>query len=170
MERTLLLGKNKQGGKVEARVSIEDGRLSISASSWNRSHSDIFCGGQLRERVLEEIRTFLIPRSFIEETFLPIWERWHLNDLRPGCEHQRTEEWRTCDQYRHARGECFNKEIKTRAEAEMLGRDRYAYCEADMLGAPCPVCGYAYGSAWIREALPTDLETQILGWPSGEGV
>lgn len=46
---------------------------------------------------------------------------WHLNDMRPDCEHQ-----------------------------EAAG-DRYG------MGDACEVCGYRYGSAWLRRELPPEI-------------
>jgi hypothetical protein len=56
-----------------------------------------------------------------------VWSRWHLNDMRAGCEHQRALGWTVAK-----------------------GR----------LSEPCPVCGYNFGSAWLREEVPA----WVLDW------
>lgn len=33
-----------------------------------------------------------------------------------------------------------------------------------LLGKPCDVCGYKYGTAWKHEALPREIVTQVMGW------
>jgi hypothetical protein len=58
---------------------------------------------------------------------LDIWNRWHLNDMKSGCEHQRALGWTSYDEHP---------------------------------SEPCPVCGYKYGSAWLREEVPAD----VLEW------
>jgi hypothetical protein len=57
-----------------------------------------------------------------------IWRRWHLNDMNPGCVHQKT-------------GSCDDKEIMSQV---------------------CSETGYKYGSSWLVEPLPDDVEDQIV--------
>lgn len=61
------------------------------------------------------------------------WQRWHLNNTRAGCEHQRAAGW-TYDTHRD----------------ESPDAPPYA-------GLPCPECGYRIGSAWLYEELPAEL-------------
>lgn len=58
-----------------------------------------------------------------------IWSRWHLNDMRAGCEHQR--DWET-------------------------GREVTAHPQG-LLSKPCEVCGYKYGTEWRTETVPLDV-------------
>lgn len=37
--------------------------------------------------------------------------------------------------------------------------------ELGFIGKPCPVCGYKYGTSWIREEVPEDVLTWLLGLP-----
>lgn len=39
-------------------------------------------------------------------------------------------------------------------------------CRHDALSVPCPVCGYAYGSAWLYEPIPAELLASINAWLS----
>lgn len=69
--------------------------------------------------------------------FLHIWHRWHLNDMRAGCEHQRA-----------------------------LGWTYEAHHDPDTFkGEACPTCGYEIGSAWLREELPQDVIDFLEGLP-----
>lgn len=63
-----------------------------------------------------------------------IWDRWHLNDMRAGCEHQRALGWK---------GESY-------------------------IGKPCPVCGYKYGTAWLKEEVPSDVIEWLESLPESE--
>jgi len=60
---------------------------------------------------------------------LDVWDRWHLNHMRAGCEHQRAAKW---------------------------GRER--------LSEPCPVCGYRWGHAWLKEELPPEVVKIVNEW------
>jgi len=64
--------------------------------------------------------------------FLDLWERWHLNDMKAGCEHQRKLGWKSYDEHP---------------------------------SEPCPVCGYKYGSAWLREELPESVVEFLQALP-----
>ena len=63
-----------------------------------------------------------------------IWGRWHLNDMRAGCEHQRALGWE---------GESY-------------------------IGKPCPVCGYKYGTAWLKEEVPSGVIKWLESLPESE--
>jgi hypothetical protein len=67
-------------------------RLSICGDTRYPGAGDIESGGQIQDevrRLLESpAATLNYPREKIEQ-LLDIWEKWHLNDMRPGCEHQR---------------------------------------------------------------------------------
>lgn len=62
-----------------------------------------------------------------------VWERWHLNDMRAGCEHQRELGWK----------------------ATRTGDPD------DKVGKPCPTCGYRYGSAWLFEPVPVSVIEEV---------
>jgi len=150
---------------------------------------------------------------------LRIWERWHLNYMKPGCIHQSTAEtrkeltlvkvsvhpWKIRDEETRRKMErllknytekgriptsegifpldylildCFKAakngevyqpktegeksyfehgviEIKT--EKKAAGWVKPNEHPEGMLTRPCPQCGYAYGSAWLFDALPPEV-------------
>lgn len=63
-------------------------------------------------------------------------------------------------------GDQFNRasEVKTR------GWVRPEEHPAGLLAAPCPTCGYRYGSAWLREELPADILEWLAQFSGLEGV
>jgi len=79
--------------KVFADIRFDGRRLSISAVVGPMANGDCRgscgqCVGSVRECELaaewtEDMRTRLVE----------VWERWHLNDMRAGCEHQRALGW-----------------------------------------------------------------------------
>lgn len=60
-------------------------------------------------------------------------------------------------------------------EKDCLGRSNTEYKargwisvdehELGFLGKPCPVCGYKYGSSWIKEDVPEDVLTWLFELP-----
>ena len=80
-----------------------------------------------------------------------ICDRWHLNDLRAGCEHQRALGWTPA----------------------AYGTPEYVN-RTDCVGKPCPTCGYRYGSAWLYEEVPSyvwdDLRRLGLALPTRSAV
>ena len=141
--------------------------------------------------------------------FVRVWERWHLNDMRAGCEHQREHDvGRTVEVVSYGltpaayhlrlatrerittaalKGELIELTATERALAELdtWFRDLHATPDADsplsgcyevkkreqkavgwvtqnehpegMLSRPCDVCGYKYGSAWLKEEVPAEV-------------
>ena len=77
-------------------------------------------------QITDDVRT-------VSPRLADLWERWHLNDLRAGCEHQ--------------------EDVK-RADPDW--RERLP------VGDSCPVCGYRYGSEWRYEPVPDEVLTEIL--------
>lgn len=71
---------------------------------------------------------------------LDIWKRWHLNNMRAGCEHQRELGW-TYEEYHDP------KTFK---------------------GDECPICGYSIGSNWLKEELPESIVTTIQAFPTAD--
>lgn len=100
MKKVFDLGKIAYtGNKAENRVTVEvelrekeAGKPVFSASGniWNRTASDIVCGGQC----LGEIANTPIGENPTFKTIYRLWKMYHLNDMHPECEHQRALGWR----------------------------------------------------------------------------
>jgi hypothetical protein len=69
--------------------------------------------------------------------FWDVWHRWHLNDMRSGCEHQRAMGW-TYEEHHN---------------------------RATFKGENCPICGYSIGSSWLYEPLPEDVVDFLASLP-----
>lgn len=84
-------------GRANAFAKIEfsdDGRLSICGVIGPMSNGD--CKGSAGQCV-DEIRAGTPAREWTAEMlqkFCDIWAEWHLNDMHPECEHQRSLGWR----------------------------------------------------------------------------
>jgi hypothetical protein len=136
------------------------------------------------------------------DKFCDIWERWHLNDMRPWCVHQRQLGWDeeaketiTLYHYRRIKGVDATQEANLAyfldtyeplspelseyyepysplvprggrtTEQEMRGWVRYEKSPLGILCKPCPVCGYKYGSSWMREDVPDDVIEWLFSLP-----
>jgi len=112
-------------------------RLSISGTIGSRRFVYSLAGQILDE--LRDLRNRDGLQLSIDETdfqqLLDIWDEWHLNDVRPYCQHQKP----------------------IAKHAYKLGYWEYE----ELLKIPqlkcCPVCGYEYGTAWHYEPLPQEV-------------
>lgn len=146
--------------------------------------------------------------------FCDIWDRWHLNDLRPYCKHQKELGWdiiasekvniyhykltkeannkkkeaekraleclRNGDTFIPTKSEIYFANLEnfkddisaeppenyephksvlynSTYETKLLGWLRPDEHPEGILTKPCPVCGYKYGTAWLKEEVPEDV-------------
>jgi hypothetical protein len=206
-------GSVKTYGERWASVYIEieyiDGKLSLhGVVGPTRGGNAMGGAGQIQDTIPEKWAPNWGPIMYAK--LQAIWERWHLNDLRAGCEHQRADNWgdkkvkiahlklnwerggkeaygleKRTDHRLHTTG----KVNLTEQERELINTTWYITVPAEqvsqypkydverieekstgwlyekdhpegVLSKPCPVCGYKYGSAWLREEVPAD----VLEW------
>ena len=95
MRKTLELGKvdYNGSGRRNCRATFEwelkdDGNFTMSANIWNPKGTDIYCGGQC----VDEVASYF-PGNHNIKRMADIWGRWHLNNMKAGCEHQRALGW-----------------------------------------------------------------------------
>jgi hypothetical protein len=145
-------GKIEIGGRLrEMFVSIElrsNGELSICGvvGPWHSGNCAGSCG-QCDEQ-LENISVFHKGWSKAKTKRLrQVWNDWHLNYMRPGCVHQA--EWDT--------GKVLEMPDERKENAGWVTPGEHP---EGLLGKPCPVCGYEYGSAWNKE----DVPDTVLDW------
>lgn len=218
-----------------AEITYEDGRLSIHGVVCPKGNGD--CKGGAGQ-CIDEIRSGRSIEEWNEEMlqkFCDIWERWHLNDMNPMCEHQRELGWKesadeevkietwtltrdaqqmkkaaenraleclrngkpfypTKDEAVYARMEhsmkVYNGEDKSyyygklyrdayelkekdclgRSNTEYKKRGRISYSEHELgfIGRPCPVCGYKYGTSWLKEEVPQDVIEWLFELPDSK--
>ena len=84
-------GKPGPRNRITCDIELKNGRLSISGAG------DGFAG-QINDTIRDVYRAgnFTLADDWSEETlftFLDHWDRWHLNDMRATCEHQRANGW-----------------------------------------------------------------------------
>ena len=215
MKKIIRLGFLKGTGNVFCKIDFENGRLSISGVEGPLKSGNCKGGcGQIDMHMregdyLDKMESATGWDRAKIDRFLEIWKRWHLNDMRPGCVHQReidmTREVEIVTyKLTHEAQRMRDEAVKYAAKESAAGRpvnlseqaralvlledwyaDRFSPPDADglfsgcyevkkreqkaigwvlqsehpdgMLSRPCPMCGYKYGNAWLREEVPADV-------------
>lgn len=79
--------------KAYAKIEYKDGNLSISGVIGPKSNGDCYgSAGQCMEEIVAGKPAAGWSEEMLQK-FLEIWSRWHLNDMRPYCEHERELGW-----------------------------------------------------------------------------
>ncbi len=83
------IGRKSNAVTVEIEYTEKNEQKAFTASGniWNAKHTNILTGGQC----LDEIAKYITDPTFCE--ILRLWRLYHLNDMRPECEHQRAAGW-----------------------------------------------------------------------------
>jgi hypothetical protein len=152
MKKTLHFTDGKKTANIEIQYS--EGRLSIVGAVFEgqrlrRDEKNLISAGQCLDECKE-----LIP-----EKLYGVWERWHLNDMRADCEHQRAEGWaeRPIDPTKPTNSYGRHFEGQRMDSWNLLGWVSETEHPEGLLSRPCPTCGYKYGTAWLREEVPADV-------------
>lgn len=128
--------KDAEKNIAKIEIEIENGVLSMHgdyASSFGQIKNDIK------------------PKNNAQKELVDIWDRWHLNDMKAGCEHQRAEKW----------NDILLDETKPKTQDNMATWTYKKDHPKGLLREPCPICGYKYGTAWLKEELPEDIEDKL---------
>lgn len=135
-------GKGRKDNLVSIEIELkekEEGKPVFSACGaiWNRAKTDWISGGQN----LDTIKKYINDPTF--KKIYTFWKKYHLNDMHPECIHQHELGWE----------EIAKEKIDGKAKGWLYES------QGGILGKPCPVCGYKYGSAWIYHPIPeNDLQ------------
>lgn len=129
--------------KIEVHIDYKDKRLSITGEVYE-NHRGVG-GGQCYDELTEEFGDD--PRT---ARLVELWKRWHLNDMRAGCEHQR----RSWD---------VAKKITVKGEEKAAGWVTQNEHPEGLLSKPCSVCAYRYGTAWLFEEVPSEVIKELRG-------
>lgn len=100
MKKILYIGTSPEaGGDVFAKIEHTGDRLSISGVIGPKSNGDArgSCG-QIDDTIREEMAAgrLTLAKGWTAQTlaeFLAVWDKWHLNDMRPYCAHQNAAGW-----------------------------------------------------------------------------
>lgn len=139
---------NGRKAQVFCKIEYTDGKLSISGVEGPRANGN--CAGSCGQIDMSYSQDALDEGMELNEgwtptkwfKFLKVWKRWHLNDMRAGCEHQRANGW-TYEEH-------HNKET--------------------FEGEACLQCGYKIGSAWLKEEVPNEIIDFLKNLPESQTV
>lgn len=214
---------------VNAYVEIvyEDGKLSLHGVVGPMSNGDCrgSCG-QCNKEISKGVPTAGWTDEMIQK-LCDIWDKWHLNDMRAYCQHQKELGWNeqareeitlyhytitteASDAQRRAKQEALNALREGRTfeptkeqvffanleyglhvyeklsgeiaqyyrphkalynsdhgftETKTRGWIRYDESDKGILCKPCPVCGYKYGTSWLKEDVPQDVIDWLFALP-----
>lgn len=136
-------------------ISYKDGRLSIKGVIGPLSNGD--CMGSCGQ-CFEEIGKGQVVDGWTQsmlDKFCDIWDKWHLNDMRPYCEHQKSLGWDKISQTK----------VPIDTEYHLLGFLHPEEHPDGILTKECPVCGYKYGTSWKKEEVPEDVLEWLFNLP-----
>jgi hypothetical protein len=145
-------GRVEIGGRMRevfVEIVYEHGELRLHGAEGPRRSGNCAGGfGQIVDR-LQNIK--ICHKGWRKKGNLTVlreyWRIWHLNYMNPGCEHQVL--WDT------------EKElVMPDGRTVKAGWARFDEHEEGLLGKPCPVCGYKYGTEWKKREVPD----HVLEW------
>lgn len=160
MNRTINLPEGR--GRIRINITKKDGTdcLSITGDLYEprRPHTArwLISSGQI-----DETLACTFPDKPKITRLVELWGRWHLNDMRAGCAHQRALGWDkepidpskpTTAYGRFGQNTIASWNLKGWLPASLGGH----------LGRACPECGYCYGTAWLKEELPPEVVTELM--------
>lgn len=123
-------------------ISLKNGELSM-CGKWHSS-------GQISDDLTD---VSLVPDEGFEYSDIlkiqSIWKRWHMNDARAGTPKQEDfiREWMLTNEY------SYDKACEALSNAGLLFDN-----------------GYKYGSAWLKEELPTEVIKYLFSLPAVSGT
>lgn len=135
---------------VEWELELKKGTyaFSMSGSIWNPRHTDIYCGGQCLETILE-----LFPEDKLIARMVEVWRDWHLSDMKSGSPAQE----KAIEQYKRDNPAWRYDYTQASDYLESIGLNPdQSYLHN---GRP-----YQYGSDWLATPLPSDILAEIESW------
>jgi hypothetical protein len=226
---------NSRGMNVFCKIEYKSGRLSISGVEGPLpSGNALGACGQIDMHLRSEQNSITLAPNWTRgmlARFFDVWDKWHLNDMRAACVHQRELGWlemakeevtiyhfRLTKGIQEARRENEKEAIKALKSGSAIQWSDEAVKQANLpleikndepelpealrefyepnkpqytsdshnkpsevktrgwlsekdhklgiLSKPCPVCGYKYGSAWLREEVPQDVLDFLKALPN----
>jgi hypothetical protein len=162
MKKVIYRDEGVSGGRWCAlELSLENGRLSITGMEGvlrrKASNADVVRRENGLAYILESCGQI---RETLSKWFPEVgpYLQYHLNDMRPGCQHQRAEGWdkRPIDPSKplNAYGNHFPGHSGGWNMLVWVRRDEHP---EGLLNHPCPTCGYRYGASWLKEELPAEV-------------
>ncbi len=153
----VLVARSREDGPVYVSVRVEtrDDRVRLSITGHTACSA-----GQCVDILRSEVEP--APGLTVDDLreLADVWDRWHLNYMQTGCEHQR----KIAGKMGKHTGEVFTTANASReVDAAGIARlaDRYDRKtdgkQASRARVVCQVCSHSYGSAWLYEEVPASV-------------
>jgi len=164
----LLLGTAPDGNVFVSVEFDKEGELHMTGVVGPKANGDArgSCG-----QCIDSVRACkpLAPFTEADRDWLVVtWERWHLNHMKAGCEHQRAEQWDKLpidpNKPLNAYGKHCGQDGPT--TWNMLSWVTRRDHPQGLLSEPCPTCGYKWGTAWLKESVPIDVIERLRSLPT----
>jgi hypothetical protein len=148
---------NGQKEQVFVKIEYKNKRLSLTGVVGPRSNGN--CRGSCGQIMLDEVTPNDDWTYEKINELQDIWNKWHLNDLRAGCEHQR-KNWDT------------NKSITIttygKQQIKTAGWVTPSEHPDGLLTKTCEICGYKYGTQWLFEEIPEEILQTLMNYPGAK--
>jgi len=121
----------------------EDNRMIFTASGsvWNNLKTDIICGGQMLEELLE-----FFPNNKTLKEIVEVWKVWHLNDTHAG----------TIEQEIALKEKGYSGDYAKDCEyLKSIGLYEVKLEDGSM---------HKYGTGWLYREIPADIIEKIKSW------
>lgn len=131
----VFIGRTPDRARIFIDAEWDGTRLSLTGTMIEHGRRNTVSIGQ----ITDDVRTVL-PR------LADLWDRWHLNDMRAGCEHQE---------------HIFRLNPAARPTWKNDYKGSTGITLSPESGSTCYECGYKYGSAWNVEPVPESVLIEI---------
>lgn len=127
--------------------------FSMSGNIWNPRETDIYSGGQMCEDIAA-----MFPNNKRVQRLVEIWKRYHLNGMKAGCRAQ--EDFLRAHPVEAKYPKSYYEEACKALEAagllEVTGGPEVKNANGLRVRR-----SYKYGTAWLAEQLPSEIELEI---------
>lgn len=154
---------------VFCQIKFEDSKLSISGviSPQNNSNCLGSCG-QIENELIDPLTEKRFQEGWtakLVKDFVRVWKEWHLNDLQAGCKHQREACW---DDIRINPKELPNSSANRDKKGILAMWVKPKEHKMGVLGKPCPICGYKFGTEWRKKEVPKKVINFLEALPKSK--
>jgi hypothetical protein len=165
IDKWIHAGLIKDIGDVYIHIRFDGERLSMSGVEGPLPNGN--CKGSCGQINLKNITT---PVNVFLFKIAEIWERYHLNDMRPYCEHQKEMGWHKLPIDESKPLNTYGKHFPNQQydSWNMLGWVTRKEHPKGLLSEPCPKCGYKYGTSWLKEKIPSHVISFLESLPGCE--
>jgi len=176
MNKTIRIGENNYGN-VFCKITITDGKLSITGVEGPTSGGDCRGGCGQINMGLDTEKITLAPgwtKDMLKE-FLATWDKWHLNDMRPYCVHQKGDKWNTSKiiqitKYTWSSKFHTMRNDATNGKLSSVEYEEFKTISANVMSVTIGINSVKYETPLVIELLAEDwikiecVETKTAGW------